>query len=326
MAGYIGKGQPVVSNGAERKFKYVATAGQTVFNATYSVGSVHVYRTGVRLTDGVDYTATNGSSVTLTTGCNAGDDVVIVGASGFQVADAFTKAELANHDLVTVDASGSVGIGTSSPSYKLDVKTTGSPSARIRSDDLGGTATLLLESANNFSGTSQAYIKGIGTAGSGLSQLAFGTAGSSGDTTATERMRIDSAGRVTIPYQPYVYLYGNNGDTYVARSAGENIPMYAVTQVGNHWNASTNTFTAPVAGVYACSWWTITANDSDQYYAQIDVNDATKVKSYVVTRGHCTSANLKLAAGDTVSFSIDASGVSVYGNGPWTGGSIHLIG
>ena len=135
----------------------------------------------------------------------------------------------------------------------------------------------------------------------------------------------DSAGRVTMPYQPYVHLYGNSGDVYVTRTAGENIPMYAVTQVGNHWNSSTNTFTAPVAGVYACSWWTLTSSDADQYYAQIDVNDATKVKSYVVTRGHCTSANLKLAAGDTVSFSIDANGVSVYGNGPWTGGSIHLV-
>jgi hypothetical protein len=91
-----------------------------------------------------------------------------------------------------------LGIGTTSPSYKLDLKTTGSPSVRVRSDDAGGTATLLLESANTFSGTSQAYIKGIGTAGSGLSQLSFGTAGSSGDTSATERMRIDSSGNVGI--------------------------------------------------------------------------------------------------------------------------------
>ena len=98
-----------------------------------------------------------------------------------------------------VDVSANnVGIGTTSPSYKLDLKTTGSPSVRVRSDDAGGTATLLLESANTFSGTSQAYIKGIGTAGSGLSQLSFGTAGSSGDTSATERMRIDSLGRVGI--------------------------------------------------------------------------------------------------------------------------------
>ena len=65
MAGYIGKATAGVANVAERKFRYTATAGQTTFTASYTPGSVHVYRTGVRLTDGVDYTATNGSTVVL---------------------------------------------------------------------------------------------------------------------------------------------------------------------------------------------------------------------------------------------------------------------
>ena len=94
--------------------------------------------------------------------------------------------------------SGNVGIGVTTPSYKLDVAAPGSPSARVRNSDLGGTATLLLETANNFSGTCQTYVKCIGAVGSGVSDLAFGTAGASGDATAAEKMRISSAGVVTI--------------------------------------------------------------------------------------------------------------------------------
>jgi hypothetical protein len=60
------------------------------------------------------------------------------------------------------------------------------------------TASLFLAVANSFSGTSQAYVQCIGSGTTGLSQLAFGTARASGDTTATEAMRIDSSGNVGI--------------------------------------------------------------------------------------------------------------------------------
>ena len=97
-----------------------------------------------------------------------------------------------------VSSAGNVGIGTSSPSYKLDVQNGSDFDIRLRDTSLGGTVGILFETANDFSGTSQAYIKGIGSAGAGTSQLIFGTAGASGDTTATERMRITSGGDVGI--------------------------------------------------------------------------------------------------------------------------------
>lgn len=95
-------------------------------------------------------------------------------------------------------SSGSVGIGTTSASYPLDVQAGASLSQRIRNNAVGGTATLLLETANTFSGTSQAYVQCIGSTGGGQSQLAFATAGASGDTTATERLRITSGGLVLV--------------------------------------------------------------------------------------------------------------------------------
>jgi hypothetical protein len=95
-----------------------------------------------------------------------------------------------------ITSAGNVGIGTT-PSYALDVANSNSPSLRVRNGALGGTSTLLLETANNFSGTCQTFIQCVGSVGNGQSMLLFGTAGNVGDTTATERLRIASTGAST---------------------------------------------------------------------------------------------------------------------------------
>ena len=53
---------------------FTATAGQTTFSVAYTVGFIEVYLNGVLL-NGTDYTATNGTSVILTTGATAGSIV-----------------------------------------------------------------------------------------------------------------------------------------------------------------------------------------------------------------------------------------------------------
>lgn len=57
---------------------YTATASQTTFNATYTVGYVDVYLNGIKLLVGTDFTATNGTSIVFSTGATAGDIVEIV--------------------------------------------------------------------------------------------------------------------------------------------------------------------------------------------------------------------------------------------------------
>jgi hypothetical protein len=99
---------------------------------------------------------------------------------------------------MTLTTGGNVGIGTSSPSYKLDVQNSSSFDTRLRATSLGGTVGILFETANDFSGTSQAYIKGIGAGNSGAADLIFGTGAGGGATTGTERMRITSGGNVGI--------------------------------------------------------------------------------------------------------------------------------
>ena len=58
--------------------EFVSTSNQTTFTGLeYTVGEILVFLNGVLLDNGVDYTATNGTSVVLTNGA-AADDVVTV--------------------------------------------------------------------------------------------------------------------------------------------------------------------------------------------------------------------------------------------------------
>jgi hypothetical protein len=100
---------------------------------------------------------------------------------------------------MTLDASGNLGIGTTSPAYNLDISSASATTIRLKTATAtAGSGTVLFEIANNFSGVSQAYIKGNGFGNSGLSYLTFGVATSTGATTATEVMRIDTSGNLLV--------------------------------------------------------------------------------------------------------------------------------
>ena len=94
MAGYIG-GKVAISSPQqiETKHTVTATASQTsITNVGYTVGAVHVYQNGVRLVDGTDYTATNGSTITLSTGATENDQIVIVSHGSFETGDVVSAA------------------------------------------------------------------------------------------------------------------------------------------------------------------------------------------------------------------------------------------
>ena len=212
------------SNGVRRVHTYTATASQTTFSGAGAEGTslsykdsnfVDVYQNGVKLGD-ADYTATSGTSIVLGTGATASDLVVIVVFDVFSVADTVSKADGGTFDgnvtmagtlgvtgnqtnsgnltvsgaftsqgiddnadatAITIDSSENVGVGTTSPSQKLDI--VGS-SANIRvAESSGGDLRM------NVSGSTG----GIGTHSN--HDLLFRT-------NSSERMRIDSAGRVLV--------------------------------------------------------------------------------------------------------------------------------
>jgi len=81
------------------EYKYTATAGQVTFTGSddasnilsYTVSNLIVILNGVILENGGDYTATNGSSIVLTTGATVNDELNIIAFKSFTVADMVSK-------------------------------------------------------------------------------------------------------------------------------------------------------------------------------------------------------------------------------------------
>ena len=73
---------------------FTASAGQTMFTVSggYDVGRITVYRNGLRLIAGSNYTASNGASLTLSQPAAAGD-VIEVEKSIFLLSDVWSKPE-----------------------------------------------------------------------------------------------------------------------------------------------------------------------------------------------------------------------------------------
>jgi hypothetical protein len=86
MSGYIGT-QPV-PQATQTRQTFVATAAQTSFaTGGYQAGYLDVFLNGVKLQDGVDYTATNGSDIVLTVGAALDDTLEVVAYTAFEVLD-----------------------------------------------------------------------------------------------------------------------------------------------------------------------------------------------------------------------------------------------
>jgi len=83
-------------------YYFTATSAQTTFTGTslnagtlsYVVGNEQVYLNGVLLVRGSDYTATNGTSVVLSSGASTGDSLTVAAYGSFTVANTYTKAEV----------------------------------------------------------------------------------------------------------------------------------------------------------------------------------------------------------------------------------------
>ena len=90
----IGNPITLTNNVASKIISATATADQTLFTVTggYRINQLAVFRNGVRLASGADFTANDGASVTLLTAANEGDTLEFQIFDDFRVADAINSA------------------------------------------------------------------------------------------------------------------------------------------------------------------------------------------------------------------------------------------
>ena len=104
-----------------------ASASQTSFtpNGGYTVGYVDVYYNGIKLVGGVDFTASNGTTVVLTAGATANAVVEIVTYGSVSLADSVRRSgdtfsgtvNFPNNNIIA--ANGFIGIGNTIPNAPL---------------------------------------------------------------------------------------------------------------------------------------------------------------------------------------------------------------
>ena len=196
------------------RVNFVATAGQTDFSVTYSAGFIDVYLNGIKLIDGSDFTATNGTTIVLTAGATAGDTVDTVAYDVFSVADTYSVAGAdatfvnVTGDTMTGDlvVTGNVGIGASSPSDLLDLS---SSDPRIRLTNTGSGYCL------------------VRTGGSDASLILDADAGNTGlgsdiimRVDGSEKMRIDSSGSLLLGTTDTSQWNNTSGSGIVLSSTG----------------------------------------------------------------------------------------------------------
>ena len=114
----MGIGRPVslTSSIAAKIVTATATAGQTSFTVTggYNINQLAVFRNGVRLVSGSDYTAIDGATVTLLSAASLNDTLEFQVFDTFQASDAILKSSSAQTIDGSLTATGGLNIGIQS--------------------------------------------------------------------------------------------------------------------------------------------------------------------------------------------------------------------
>jgi len=112
----IGNPITLTNNVASKNISVTATADQTLFTVTggYRINQLAVFRNGVRLVDGSDFTARDGSTVTLLTAANLNDTIEFQIFEDFRVADAIVSAEASQKISGELNVTGGFNVGIQS--------------------------------------------------------------------------------------------------------------------------------------------------------------------------------------------------------------------
>ena len=205
------------------------------------------------------------------------------------------------------DENGRLGIGTNNPATTLDLNTS-DPRITITDTDTGGDFVI-----RNTSGAGYLTVEDH--------PLLLYTNGS-------ERLRIDSAGRVTKPYQ--LWIAGSPRNTTGSGIADAFSTSAFASPVGLSF--SNSRITVPIAGVYLITFCTITDNVTTREDTGIKINGTSILETLNTPstssgyhyRG--ASISVKLAANDYIQFENDDWYSVSQINTHWRTASVYLLG
>jgi hypothetical protein len=156
----IGNPITLTNNVASKTISVTATADQTLFTVTggYRVNQLSVFRNGVQLSQSSDYTANDGSSVTLVSPANVGDTLLFEIFDDFRVADAIQSAAAAQ------TISGDLTVTGTLTGAQIGIQSAGTVVGAAKTLNFIGTGNTFLD---NGDGTIDVSISGSGGGGLG---------------------------------------------------------------------------------------------------------------------------------------------------------------
>ena len=238
---------------------YSGDGSTTAFTLEHAVGSdedILVSVDGVVQEPSVAYAVSSGTTLTFTAApsSNSGNNIFVyylfrtvatvdhpatsaLTATSGTFTGAFTSLGIddnADATAITINNSEQVGIGTTSHAgnTKLHVSGTAQKLARF---ERTGSATSHIEFHDSTT-TNQSSLGSVGD------NLTFETA-------FTERMRIDSTGAVTKPFQPAFLVNPSSDQSNIAINTNVTV-VFGTERFDNNSDFASNTFTAPVTGKY----------------------------------------------------------------------------
>jgi|TARA_A100001011_G_scaffold116554_1_gene123076 hypothetical protein len=156
----IGNPITLTNNVASKIISVTATDGQTSFTVTggYRINQIAVFRNGVQLSQSSDFTANDGSTVTLLSAANVGDTILLRIFDDFRVADAIQSAA------ATQTISGDLTVTGTLTGSQIGIQSAGTVVGAAKTLNFIGTGNTFLD---NGDGTIDVSISGSGGGGLG---------------------------------------------------------------------------------------------------------------------------------------------------------------